>query len=173
MDGAKNVSSRKVALIALMSAFWVILHLFLGPLGFQLFHLPILCDISAYLPLIITVSLIPIVGAASSVGLVGTMITLFLRPGAFHMLGFALAAVIFDILSPHGFSMIKARTLLRITFATLLSSYIGGFAIGFLFMSGSLEWSLTIWAPLHLLGGLISLPLALPISATVLKYIPK
>jgi hypothetical protein len=86
-----------VALIGVLSAMWIVLHLYFGPLGFQLLHLPIFCDISAFITLIIAVWIIGKFGGASAIGIIGSLIVLGIRSAPFQI-GFLVSAIIFDVL---------------------------------------------------------------------------
>ena len=86
-----------IATIAIFSALWAVLNLTVGPLGFTIFRLPIFCDLSVYLTLLLA-TWASVEGVPSMVGLVGALIVLALRPTSTHMFGFLASAVLFDAL---------------------------------------------------------------------------
>ena len=159
-----------VALIGVFSAMWIILHLYFGPLGFQLLHLPIFCDISAFLTLIIAVWIIGKFGGASTIGIIGSLIVLGIRSAPFQI-GFLVSAIIFDVLC----LAIRHKPLkgtinvLALSLFTIISAYIAGIIIGILFMTGGVYWALTFWGGWHAFGGLLSVIIALPIIGALEK----
>ena len=64
----------------------------------MLFKLPVLCDVAAYFTLLLAMWLFRKFGGATVVGIVGSMVIVIFRPGAFHILGFAASAILFDVL---------------------------------------------------------------------------
>lgn len=167
--GGKHLGTRDLTLIGVFSALWIVLHLTIGPLGFTLFRLPVLCDVAAYSTLLLAVWTLGKLGGALLVGIIGSVITLLLRPGAFQILGFAASAVIFDILCltvRHEVSK-KPVKIVALAVVTIVSAYFAGAVIGLIFMAGSLEWSLTYWAGWHAVGGLLSVIITLPVIAAL------
>jgi hypothetical protein len=55
------------------------------------------------------------------------------------------------------------------TLVTMASAYFAGIVIGFFFTNKSLDWTLTIWGGWHLIGGIISLAITLPIIGILEK----
>lgn len=165
----KYLGTRDLIFIGIFSALWIILHLTIGPLGYALFRLPIFCDIAAYFTLLLIVWILGKFGGASLVGIIGSIVTLFLRPGAFHIMGFAASAVLFDVLC----LAIRHRPFTRlvntiaVAVITVVSAYFAGAVIGSLFMTGlpywSLYWALTYWGGLHAVGGLLSVFITIPL----------
>lgn len=90
---------------------------------------------------------------------------LAVRPGSTQMIGFLASAILFDVLM----SLCKHKILFRpynitvAAIATMISAYFAGVVIGTVFMSRSLEWALTFWGVWHLIGGVISLIVAVPV----------
>jgi hypothetical protein len=81
------------------------------------------------------------------------------------MIGFLASAIIFDalmILCKHEISL-KPYNMFVTAAATLTSAYFAGVVIGTVFMERSLDWALTFWGVWHLIGGIISLIIALPV----------
>ncbi|MEM2917476.1 MAG: hypothetical protein QXN63_03880 [Candidatus Bathyarchaeia archaeon] len=167
-----HLNTRDLVLISILSAYsWLILHLTIGPFGFAFFNLPILCDVAAYFTLILTVWIIGKFGAASLVGIIGSLLVLLLRPGAFHILGFTASAILFDALCftirHNVFS--KTFNIVIVSAITVFSAYFAGVVIGLLFMARPLEWALTYWGVLHAAGGALSLFIAFPVLGALEK----
>lgn len=163
--------TKYIAFVGIFSGLWAALNLTLGPLGFTLFRLPILCDVSSYFPLLVSVWFLRRYGSATGVGIIGSLVTLFLRPGSTQMIGFAVSAALFDLLMlllKHnvGFSI---KNVLGVTLITLVSAYVAGFIIGTFIMMGGIFWALTVWAPLHAAGGLLSIIVSHPILIALEK----
>ncbi|MGB9778825.1 MAG: hypothetical protein ACPLW8_05415 [Candidatus Bathyarchaeales archaeon] len=159
-----------VALVGFLSAMWVVLHLYFGPIGFQLFHLPIFCDISAFLTLIIAIWIIGKFGGASAIEIIGSLIVLGIRAAPFQ-LGFLVSAIILDILclAIRHKPLKGTRNVLALSFFTMISAYIAGVIIGVFFMAGGIYWALTFWAGWHMIGGLLSVIIASPIIGALEK----
>lgn len=162
MMGLKTVD---IATIVVFSAIWAVLNLTVGPLGFTLFRLPIFCDFAVYFTLLLATWTSGRAGVPSAVGLVGALIVLAVRPGSTQMIGFLASAILFDVLM----SLCKHKIVFRpynitvAAIATMISAYFAGVVIGTVFMSRSLEWALTFWGVWHLIGGVISLIVAVPV----------
>lgn len=169
----KYLGTRDVTFIGVFTALWIVLQLTIGPLGFTLFRLPILCDVAAYLTLLLAVWILGKFGGASLVGIIGSVAILFLRPGAFHILGFAASAVLFDVLclTIHHRASTRLVNIIALTVVTVVSAYSAGAIIGSLFMTQlpywSLNWALTYWGGLHAAGGLLSVVITLPVIAAL------
>ena len=159
-----------IALISVLSAMWIVLHIYFGPIGFQMFHLPIFCDISAFVTLIIAIWIIGKFGGASAIGIIGSLIVMGIRAKPFQ-LGFLASAIIFDILC----LIIQHKPLkgignvLGLSVITVTSAYIAGIIIGTVFMAGDIWWALTFWGGWHAVGGLLSVIIALPIIGSLEK----
>ncbi|MCX8188715.1 MAG: hypothetical protein N3F64_03320 [Nitrososphaeria archaeon] len=164
--------TKYMAFIGIFSGLWAALNLTIGPLGFTLFRLPILCDVASYFPLIVTVWFLRRYGSATGVGIIGSLVTLFLRPGATQMIGFAVSAILFDLLMlflKHNISFFNIKNVLGVSIITLVSAYVAGFIIGAFIMVGGVVWALTVWAPLHAAGGFLSIIISYPILVALEK----
>ena len=156
-------------LIGILSALWIVLHLTIGRLGFALFRLPIFCDVAAYFTLLLSVWIFGKFGAASIVGVVGSVVTLFLSPEASQILGFAVSAVLFDVLclTIRHKAFTRIANIVFVSAITIASAYFAGAVIGSVLMTTqpywSVSWALDYWASLHAAGGLLSLLVALPV----------
>jgi hypothetical protein len=160
-----------MATIILFSPLYAILNLYIGPLGFALLKLPVLCDVAVFFTLLLVVWLSAKFGSASIVGLIGSLIVLSLRPSP-HIIGFAAASVLFDILMAVNRHKISLNTysMASAAIVTAISAYFAGALIGAFFMekplsSATLQWALTLWGGWHLIGGIASLAIAFPIMA--------
>jgi len=153
-----------IAFTSLFSVMWAILNLVLGPLGFALFGLPVLCDFAVFFTLLLTTWTVSKFGVASLVGIIGSTLTLLAR-GQPVAIGFGASALVFDVLmlaSRHKLNP-KPVHIAAATAATVASAYFAGVVIGIFFMSGTLQWALTFWGPWHLVGGAIGAATAFPV----------
>lgn len=154
-----------IAIISVFSAMWAVLNLTLGPVGFRLFQLPIFCDFSVFLTLLLATWASGKTGTASAVGAIGAIIVLAVNPSSTQMIGFLASAILFDVLLLlNGHKIIlKPYNMAIAVLATAASAYFAGIVIGAVFMGRSLEWALTFWGPWHLAGGIISIAIAIPV----------
>jgi len=154
-----------IATIAIFSAMWAILNITVGPLGFRLFHLPIFCDFSVYFTLLLATWASGKTGIPSVVGAIGAIIVLAMNPASTQIIGFLASAILFDALMTLCKHEIKLKpyNIAVATAATIISAYFAGVIIGTVFMGRSLDWVLTFWGVWHLIGGVISLIIALPV----------
>ncbi|MBS7640415.1 MAG: hypothetical protein QXJ19_01645 [Candidatus Bathyarchaeia archaeon] len=152
-----------IAVVAVFSALWAALNLTLGPLGFSLLRLPILCDLSVYFPTLLATWLSSKIGVPTVVNLIGSLVVFVMRPGSTHLLGFIASAIVFDalmVLCRHNISF-KPRCLSVTIAATAISAYLAGVLIGVIFMGRSVDWALTFWGGWHLIGGIMGMVVAL------------
>src|SRR4030043_2280471 len=153
-----------VAVMVVFSALWGILTGTLGRFGFALFGLPVFCDFAAFFTLLLSTWIISKFGVASIVGIIGSVITFMLNSQS-QVFGFTAAAILFDMLmaaSQHRIR-VKVFNLIFVGLATLVSAYFAGVIIGLFFMARSADWGLTIWGGWHLIGGIISVVVAIPV----------
>lgn len=123
-------------------------------------RLPFLCDLLAFASLILVTWLTRKFGAASLTGIIATLLTLILRPAAFHMLGFVGASVVFDILTRAISYKIcfNRNPLVGSSILVILSIFCAGIAgafIGIFFMNFDVLSGILMWAGLHAFGGLL------------------
>ena len=159
-----------IALVAILSALWIVLSLVLGPLSFQLTGLPILHDFGVFFTLLVTAWITGRFGASTLVGIIGTLIAIPLG-APLLIIGFIASAIIFDVLlimTRHKIAT-SNRNLAIATLSTLVSAYVGGALIGTLFMGNGIGWALTVWGGWHLIGGAIAATVTLPILAGLEK----
>ncbi|MGD0330080.1 MAG: hypothetical protein ABSB40_06485 [Nitrososphaeria archaeon] len=162
--------SKFIALVSLLSAFSGTLQVFVAPITFPILGgLPFGHDLIVFFPIILSVWIVGRFGAATGVGIISTLIVLFLNSSLFFVVGFAIAAFIFDLLLfvvEHRVTF-KMSNILAVSLSMILSFFIGGFILGLLITSGSFPLSLTYWAPLHTLGGAIGLIVSYPLLAAL------
>lgn len=155
--------TRELAAISISAAIWAIINAIVGPVFWNLTHLPIVCDMIGISALLFTVWFVRKPGAATMVGVVATILSLILNPAGLQFLGFTAASVVFDALS-RAISyrnsldrrVVSSITLLAIS---LFSTLVAGYIIGTLFMSpvflSSMFGGVMFFIGLHGAGGLI------------------
>ena len=154
--------SREIAVIALFSALWGVLNPIFSPIVFQMFGLPILCDMIGFAVLSLTVWWIRKPGAASMVGLIATVINFVLNPGGVFFLGFTAASIVFDAVTfPLRYDRYFRKaslTSILLLCVSVLSAAVAGLIIGTYFMAAPAlaKWGGVLgWAGLHAVGGVI------------------
>lgn len=163
------MTARDIALASVFCALYVVLNVTLAPLGMAWLGLPILCDVAVFSVLLMAVWATGKFGIASLIGVLGSTISL-LR-GNQANLGFAPAAVLFDLL------LLPIRHKLRTkpfnlalsAFAVAVSSYFAGVVIALLFLSKPFDWAMTFWGVWHLTGGIMAVATTLPIVGVLEK----
>jgi hypothetical protein len=170
LNEKKRFTSVDIALIGVFCALWVVLNVTLGPLGFAWFGLPIFCDFAVFSTLLLITWATGKFGATALVGAIGSSIILLLRTSP-TIIGFAVSAIVFDVLmsANHHKLCMKAYDIIVAAFATAVSAYFAGVIIGVLFMRGPFDWALTFWGGWHLVGGIISVAITLPIIGILEK----
>ena len=159
-----------VALIGVFCALWAVLNLTLGPLSLSLLHLPVLHDFAAFFTLLLVAWVTGKFGTASMAGIIGSAVAIFLG-GPPLIVGFAASAVVFDLLIFAIHHRIRSTThsMLVTVFATLLSAYCAGVIIGVFFAPNTFLWALTFWGVWHMVGGIVTLVVTLPIIVALEK----
>jgi hypothetical protein len=164
-----------IALIGVFCALWATLNLTLGPLGFAWFGLPIFCDFAVFFTLLLVTWIIGKFGAASMVGIIGSLMVFLIRASP-YIIGFAASAMLFDLsmLASHHKIDAKTYNMIITSLATVFSAYFAGAIIGTFFTTKTpdlttLGLALTIWGGWHLIGGIITLAITLPIIDTLEK----
>ena len=153
-------TNKDIAAISIGAALWAILNILISPIFFQMTRLPFLCDLLAFASLILVTWLTRKFGAASLTGIIATLLTLILRPAAFHMLGFVVASVVFDILTKAiSYKICFNRnpfvgSSIVVTFSIFCAG-IAGAIVGIFFMHFDVLTGILIWAGLHAFGGLL------------------
>ena len=154
--------SREIAVIALFSALWGVLNSLFSPIVFQMFGLPILCDVIGFAVLSLTVWWVRKPGAASMVGLIATVVNFVFNPGEVFFLGFTVASIVFDAVAfplryERYFRKASLTSILLLS-VSVLSAAVAGLIIGTYFMVAPAlaKWGGVLgWAGLHAIGGVI------------------
>jgi hypothetical protein len=159
-----------VAFIAVFSALYIVMNLTLGPLSFQLLGLPILHDFGIFFTLLLVAWITGRLGTSIAVAFIGTAIAILLGAPPL-IIGFAASAILFDFLLVANHHKIRnsIKGLVVPAIATIVSAYFAGVIIGVLFMSNGIQWALTIWGGWHLVGGVLTIAITLPIIAALEK----
>ncbi len=152
-------TSRDIAAVAVCSALWGVLNAWLSPLVWQLTHLPFLCDMLAFMALILVIWWTRKFGAASLVGLVVAAMTLIITPTASQMLGFVAATIVFDLVTRFlGYErLFKNLTWggIVLVVISVLCAGLAGSIIGVSFMGFKTLQAILAFGGLHAMGGLI------------------
>ncbi len=152
-------TSKDMAAIAVCSALWGVLNAWLSPIVWQLTRLPFLCDMLAFMALILVIWWTRKFGAASLVGLVVAGMTLIVTPTAFQMLGFVAATIVFDIVTRLlGYERLFKNLTWGGIVLVVISVLCAGFAgtiIGVSFMGFRTLPTILAFGGLHAIGGLI------------------
>lgn len=171
MSNDKYLTTVDLALTGVFCAVFAILNLALGPLSFQLLQLPILHDFAVFLPLLLVTWATGRFGTSSLVGIIGSVVAISFG-GPPLIVCFAASGVIFDFLmfaSRHRIR-ISIYSLMIAAIATMLSAYIAGVLIGVFFTpSQTVQWALTFWGGWHLVGGIMTMAITLPIILALEK----
>jgi hypothetical protein len=165
-----HFTTTNVALISIFSALWIVLNLTIAPLGFQLTRVPIVHGIISLFILLLSSWATSRYGAASAVGMVGSVIVL-LAGGPLPVLGFAAASLLFDVvlvLNHHIISLKTVNIAVSVA-ATVVSSYFAGVLNGIVILNQTPIFAVTVWAAWTTTGGIIGLAIALPIIAALEK----
>jgi hypothetical protein len=159
-----------IALVSVFCALWVVLNITLGPLSFRLLGLPVLHDFAVFFTLLLVAWVTGKFGTASLVGIIGSIFASFLV-NPLIMIGFVVSAVLFDvIMTANGHKLsTKAYNMTIAALATMASAYFAGVVIGVFAMNGALDWALTVWGVWHLVGGIVSAAVTLPLIAILEK----
>ncbi len=153
-----SLQTRDLAVSALSAALWSVLNLTISPIFWTLTHLPILCDVLASMALLIAVWKVRKLGVGTMVGIIATLITFLVRPGALYFLGFTIASIAFDVFSwmvkyTNVEAGKKGSALLFITLT--VSMWIAGLIIGFVFMGFGNTLQALIFSLFHASGGVL------------------
>lgn len=146
------------------------MNLTLGPLSFQLMGLPILHDFGIFFTLLLVAWITGRFGTSIMVGIIGSLIAIPLG-APILILGFVGAAIVFDVLLIANRHRIgdSAKNFAVAGLVTVISAYVAGVLIGVLFMANGTFWALTVWGGWHLVGGIVTVVITLPIIAGLEK----
>jgi len=155
-------NSQEVAAIAMFSALWGVLSSIFSPIVFNMFGLPILCDMIGFSVLSLAVWWVRKLGTATLVGLIATVINFIFNPAGVFFLGFTAASMVFDAVAwlARYDIYFKKRSLTAVSLFSIsvLSATVAGLVIGTYFMAGPAlaSWGGVLgWAGLHAVGGLV------------------
>lgn len=167
----KNRFSVNIALISIFSALWVVLNLTIAPLGFAIFHLPVIHSLIIFFMLTLIIWATGQYGAASIVSIIGSVIVVFANPQVLPVLGFIPAAFVFDLmlLLNHHKINLKPINIVLLVFAAIVSAYVAAVVNGLVILNFALMFTLTVWAGWNVLGGIIGVVIALPIVGILEK----
>ena len=171
----KNRFSVNIALISVFSALWVILNLTIAPLGFAVFHLPVVHSLIIFFMLILVTWATGQYGAASVVSIIGSAIVVLANPQVLPVLGFVPAAFLFDLmllLNHHNVNL-KTRNITLFVFAAIVCAYVAAIVNGLVILNFAWMFTLTIWAGWNVLGGIIGVTIAFPIVGVLEKALVK
>ena len=172
----QHLNAVDIAIVSIFCAIFAALSLTLGPLSFNLFRLPILHDFAASFSLLLVTWLVGKFGAASIVGVIGSIIAILVRPIPPIQVGFIVSAIVFDLLMSINRNRLYANAYNVIVSAlvTAASAYLAGVVIG-IFLMGmpldmtTLQWALTFWGGWHLIGGIVTVAITLPVIGVLEK----
>lgn len=167
----KNRFSVNIALISIFSALWVVLNLTIAPLGFAVFHLPVVHSLIIFFMLILVIWTTGQYGAASVVSIIGSAIVVLANPQVLPVLGFIPAALLFDLmlLLNHHKVNLKLINIALFVLAAIVCGYVAAVVNGLVILNLALMFTLTVWAGWNILGGLIGVVIALPIVGILEK----
>ncbi len=163
----KNRFSVNIALISIFSALWVVLNLTVAPISFRLTGLPVIHSVIIFLILLLVTWATNQFGAASLVGIIGSVIVL-LAGGPIPVLGFILGAITFDLifLINHHRVSFKPISMGIAILATIVAAFSASI-VNFLLVSPA--FAISVWAGLVIVGGIIGIVIAFPIIGVLEK----
>jgi hypothetical protein len=170
LNDKKRFKTQDITLISIFSALWIALNLVVAPLSFALTGLPVIHDFLVFFVLLLVVWATGKFGAASFVGVVGSIIVLF-AGGPLPMVGFAACSILFDlilILNHHKLTT-KRLSIVTAVMATIVSAYVAGNINGLVILGLPLALSTTVWSGENLVGAVLSLIIAFPIIGLLEK----
>jgi len=158
-----HFTSLDIATIALSAALWSVLSAYIAPIFWRATHMPFLCDMLGIISLILVLWRVRKFGAVTFTGIIATIITLALNPGATHFFGFTTASIVFDLLTRLiGYENCLEKQILSVGIlisASAVSTGVAGIIIGTIFMSPkfltAMFGGVTFFAVLHASGGII------------------
>jgi hypothetical protein len=164
MSNKTHFKTINIALISIFSALWISLNFYLAPLTFQLLHLPVGHAIIVFVTLLLTAWATGKYGAASAVGVIGSIIVV-LAGGALPILSFAATSLLFDIIliASHHQLKLKPYNMGIAVIATATSAYLAGVITGILILNQPAQFAATVWGAWTLFGGILGAAITLPI----------
>jgi len=173
MDRKPYFAVTDITLTSVFCALWVALSLTLGRVSFALTGLPILHDFAVFFTLLLVTWATGKFGTATLVAMVGSAILFLIGipPLNIITLGFAASAPVFDglmSLNRHKLTG-KPYNLSVAVLSTVVSAYSAGVVIGVFFMNRPFDWVLTVWGGWHIVGGIITLAVTVPVKGALEK----
>jgi hypothetical protein len=167
----RNRFSVNIALISIFSALWVVLNLTIAPLGFAIFHLPVVHSLIIFFMLVLVIWATGQYGAASAVSIIGSAIVVLANPQVLPVLGFVPAAFLFDLvlLINHHRVNLKAVNIGIVVLVTVVCAFVAAVVNGIVILNLVLMFTLTVWAGWNVLGGIIGVVIALPVVGILEK----
>lgn len=155
--------TREISAIALSASLWAVINAIVGPVFWNMTHLPILCDMLGIATLSLTVWWVRKPGSSIAVGLIATLISFILNPGGVQFLGFTGASFVFEGLTlVMGYdrmleNSLKGRSLLLMV--SIVSTMVAGLIIGTFFMNPNFLTSafggIVVFSAIHGAGGFV------------------
>jgi hypothetical protein len=170
MSDPRYFTTRDIVLVGVFSAVWVVLSVFVAPIGFMLTGLPLVHDFSVFFTLMIVAWITGRFGASSMTGIIGAILAMLIS-GMALMIAFLPVAIIFDLvlIANHHKIRVSAYSLAVTAIATVLSAYVAGVVIGLFFMGMGIQLALLFWGVLHAIGGVLAVVITFPIIAVLEK----
>ena len=158
-----HFETREISAIALSASLWAVINAILGPVFWNITHLPILCDMLGIATLSLTAWWVRKRGSSIAVGLIATIISFILNPGGVQFLGFTGACFVFEgLILVVGYDRMLENSLKGwslLLMASIVSTMVAGVIIGTFFMSpiflSSAFGGLFAFAALHGAGGFV------------------
>ncbi len=164
-------TTTNIALVGVFSAVWVILNLTVAPLGFAIFHLPVIHSLIIFLTLVLVTWATEQYGAASLVSIIGSAIVVLANPSILPVLGFVPAAILFDLslLANHHKVNVKPSTIGIVVVTSVICAYVAALVNGLLILNLAWMFTATVWGGWNVLGAIIGVAATLPIIAVLEK----
>jgi hypothetical protein len=166
----KRFTTQDVALIGIFSALWIALNYYIAPLSFQLLHLPVGHGTLVFFSLLLVTWATGKYGAASAVGIIGSIIVLLVG-GQLPVLSFAATSFLFDVIltASHHKLETKPCNIGIAVFASAISAYTAGIITGTFILNQPLQFATTVWGGWTMLGGILGVAIALPVIGLLEK----
>ncbi len=148
---------RQIAYIAISAALWSILNALISPYFFAMTKLPFICDMLGVVALMLVSWKIRRFGAATTVGVIATILTLSLNPMMVQFIGFGAASIVFDLIARaigYGNIFGKCKAALA-AIPSVAMAFTSGIIIAVVFMKFGTANLVLWWGALHAAGGAI------------------
>ena len=156
-------TSRDIVAISMCAALWGILNSIISPVFWTVTHLPFVCDLIGFTCLTIAVWWTRKIGAATTVGLIATIINFIIRPTSTQFLAFLAASILFDLTTrivgyKTCFGNLKVSVISLITLSVLSGTFAGSIIGPFFIAPGiiiQVYGTVILFIILHAIGGLL------------------